>query len=101
MTPSVPELDSIETVRSQVVLHEPLVDKSCETVMDELMEFISKPSGSWAVSKGENVITPRIGMSLEKVKSYPSKQKILDARVYSYDEMVEVEFKISPMEPKF
>ena len=67
--------------------------------MDEIMELITETSESQLVSNNEKDITPRVGMSSEKVKSSRSKPKIL--RVYSYDEMVEVEFNISHVETEF
>ena len=58
MTPSVPELDSIETVRSQVVLQEFQELKSSETVLNEIMELISEPAGSKLLSENKRVSNP-------------------------------------------
>ena len=45
LSPSVLELDSIETVRSHFILQEFQEPKSSETVMNEIMELILEPSG--------------------------------------------------------
>ena len=46
LTLSIPKLDSIETVQSQFVLQEFQEPKPSKTVMNEIMELISEPSGS-------------------------------------------------------
>ena len=89
VSPSVPEFDSIETVRSQVVLQEFQEPECRETVINEIMEMILEPSGSKLSSKNNRVSTPRVGMSSEKLRSSHPKPKLMDSRVYSYDEMVE------------
>ena len=50
--------------------------------------LISEPSGGQLLSENEKVSTASIGTSLEKVKSSCPKPKISATRVYSYDEMV-------------
>ena len=45
LTPSPPEPDSIETVRSQIVLWQLTEPESSETVMKDILELISEPSG--------------------------------------------------------
>ena len=89
LTPSFQEPDSIETVRSQVILQELQEPKSSETVIYEIMELISEPSGSKLLSENKRVSTPRVGMSSEKLQSSCPNPKISDTKVYSYDEMVE------------
>ena len=46
LTPSAPEHDSIVTVRSQIVLWEIKEPESSDTVMKDILEMISEPSGS-------------------------------------------------------
>ena len=89
LAPSVPELDSIVIVRSQVVRQELKETESSKAVKDEIMELIAEPSGSGAMSENKKVSASRVGMSLEKVRSSHPKPKISDIRVYSYDEMIE------------
>ena len=101
LTPSVLELDSTETVWSQVVLQKLQENKSSKTMMDKIMELISEPSGNQLLSENEKIVTPRVKMSSEKVKSSHPKPNISDTRVYSYDEMVDFEFNISPVETDF
>ena len=50
MTSSAPELDSIETVWSQIVLQELTEPEDSEYVMKDIMELISEPSRSKVMS---------------------------------------------------
>ena len=88
MTSSAPELDSIETVWSQIVLRKLRESEDSESVMKDIMNLISEPSGRKVLSEKSSVPTSRVGMSSGTVKSSRPKPKILDPRVYSYDEMI-------------
>ena len=46
MTPSVPELDSIVTVWSQINLRKDQESEGSEAVMKEILDLVSNPSGS-------------------------------------------------------
>ena len=65
LTPSFPEIDSILMVQSQVVLQELKENKSSETVIDEIMELITEPSGSQLLRENEKTSTPRVGVSIQ------------------------------------
>ena len=81
LTPSVSELDSIETDWSQIVLWKLKEPESSKTVMKEIMELISELSGSLVLSEKSSFPTSRVGISSGTVKSSPPKPKILDPRV--------------------
>ena len=85
LTPSVLEPDSIETARSQTVLQELKETKNSETVGDDIMD--------WALNLLEVSCWARIG--LEKVESSRPTLECF------YDELVDFESNISPVETEF
>ena len=87
LTPSALELDSIVTVWSQIILREIKEPASSDTVMKDILEMISEPSGSEELN-GESVPI-LVGMSSGTVKFARPKPKVADARVCSYDELIE------------
>ena len=108
LTLSAWELDSIETVCSQIVLRELKGPESTETVMKDILELISEPSGSEELNGKSSVPNAKVRMTSGTVKSSCPKPKIDDSRVYLYDQMIdhreklndsdEFEFDISPVE---
>ena len=69
-TLSVPELDSIVTVRSQINLREVQETENIDSVMKELVELISEPSESKELSGDLSSSKPRVGMSSGTRKSF-------------------------------
>ena len=59
LTPSPPEPDSIETVRSQIDLREVLETESSETVMRDILDMISEPTQSKELSVDLSVSKPK------------------------------------------
>ena len=95
LTPSVPELESIVTVWSQIDLREVQEPKNSEAVIRDILDMISEPSGSKELSGELSISKPRVGMSSRTVKSSPPNPKIADSRVYPYDEMIEYQEKLN------
>ena len=62
LTPSALELDSNDTVWSQILLRELMEPENSETVMD-IMELITEPSGSEELNGRVSVPNSRVGMS--------------------------------------
>ena len=85
--------------------------ESSESVMREIIDMISKPSGSKELSGDLSIYKPRVGVSSRMVKNSRPTPKISHTRVYTYDEMIEhqeklndsddFEFDISDVEKKF
>ena len=84
-------LNSIVTVRSQIILREIEEPESSDTVIKE----ISEPSGSEELNGELSFPNSRVGMSSGTVKSSRPKPKVADARVYSYDEIIERREKLN------
>ena len=88
-SPSVPELDSIVMVQNQAnprVVQEP---GSSESVMKEILDLVSEPSGSKELIVDLSKSKPRVGMRSRMEKKSRSYPKIADSRNYTYDEMIE------------
>ena len=81
MTPSAPELDSIVTIRSQINLRGGQEIEICESAMKDILDLLSKPSGSKELSRDLSSSKPRVGMSSRTMKSSLSTLKIADPRV--------------------
>ena len=102
------EESSLDLEKSSPGMIVRLISESCETVMKDILDSISKPSGSEELNRKSSVPNPSVGMSSGMVKSFRPKPKIADSRVYSYDEMIkrreelkdseEFEFDISHVE---
>ena len=86
---SIQELNSIVTVQSQANLREVQETESSESVMKEILDLVSKPSGSKELSGDLINSKPRAGMRSRTAKSSRSYPKIADSRNYTYDEMIE------------
>ena len=82
MTPSVPELDSIVTVWSQINLRKVQEPKSSESEMTDILDLVSEPTGSKEMSGDLSSSKPRVGMSSRTAKSFRSYPKIDDSRNY-------------------
>ena len=95
LTLSVPELDSIVTVRSQINLLEVQEPEISESMMREILDLVSEPSGSKELSEDLSNSKPRVGMSSGKAKSFRPYPKIADSRNYTYDEMIEYQEKFN------
>ena len=81
MTPSAPELDSIVTIRSQINLRGGQETEICESAMKDILDLVSKPSGSKELSRDLSSSKPRVKMSSRTMKSSRSTLKIADPRV--------------------
>ena len=118
-TLSVSELDSTKAVRSQITPREVPETGSSDTLMKDLEELISEPSGSKSMSGDRSSSMPRVGMSLGTrktsqeplcskdvrgdwssskprvgmssgtMKTSHSAPRISHSRVYTYDELIE------------
>ena len=85
--------------------------ENSESVMREIIDMISEPSGSKELSGDLSISKPRVGMSSRMAKSSRPTPKMSDTRIYTYDEMIkhqeklndfdDIEFDISDVEKKF
>ena len=60
-----------------------------ESVMREIIDMISEPSGSKELSGDLSISKPRVGMSSRMAKSSRPTQEMSDTRMYTYHEMIE------------
>ena len=85
--------------------------ENSESMIREIINMISEPSGSKELRGDLSISKPRVGMSSRMAKSSRPTPKMSDTRIYTYDEMIEhqeklndsddVEFNISNVEKKF
>ena len=62
---------------------------SSESVMKEILDLVSEPSGSKELIVDLSKSKPRVGMRSRMEKKSRSYPKIADSRNYTYDEMIE------------
>ena len=82
LCPPLPELDSIVTVRSQINLREVQETERCESVMNDILDLVSEPSGRKELRGDLSSFKPRVEMSSRTMKISRSTPKIADPRVY-------------------
>ena len=68
--------------------------ENSESVMREIINMISEPSGSKELSEDLSISKPRVGMSSRMAKSSRPTPKMSDTRIYTYDEMIEHQEKL-------
>ena len=69
--------------------------ESSESVMRDILDMISEPSGSKELSGDLSISKPRVGMSSRMVKSSCLTPKMSDTWIYTYDEMIEHQEKLN------
>ena len=92
---SVPELDPIVKIQSQANSQEVPEPGSSESVMKELLDLVSEPSGSKELRGDLSKSKTRVGMRSRIDRRSCSYPKIAYSRNYTYDEMIECQEKLN------